>query len=240
MEVSALFYGHYDGTFKFYLYDTVFDYPLAYFLVMLSVFGITLVAVVYSSAKSFHASSYADTTSCEFSNLVFGSWDTRINKKSAVVIQQTDMLNRFRRSLAKRAKKIVKEERRTKDVLLLYLVRIVVNLMILAMLAGSFFAIYYVTVIGVPDLLDDNPYCKGQGEGEPSLAKDLECFLIDYIPTLTITACNMVLPMIFGILIKYEKYPAGRELVFNLTRSIFLRLSTLVMAFFSVYAAVSL
>ncbi len=97
MSVSAFFYGFYDGTFNFVFSNgATFDYPLAYFLVMLSVFIVNLVAVVYASAKSFHVSSYSDAENCKFGSLVFGSWDFRINKKAAVGTQQMDVRNRFR------------------------------------------------------------------------------------------------------------------------------------------------
>ncbi len=50
-----------------------FDFPLAYFLVMLSVFFVNLVAVVYSSAKSFGAHlKQVDKARAAFSNLVGG------------------------------------------------------------------------------------------------------------------------------------------------------------------------
>ncbi len=57
MESSPFFYGYYSGTYKF-TFDNdwvAYDFPLAYFLVMLAVFVVNLVAVVYSSAKSFGA-----------------------------------------------------------------------------------------------------------------------------------------------------------------------------------------
>ncbi len=54
MAHSPFFYGYYSGTFVFELSGGArFNFPLAYFLVMLTVFTVNLVAVVFSSAKSF-------------------------------------------------------------------------------------------------------------------------------------------------------------------------------------------
>ena len=88
MEDSPVFYGYYSGTFVFDLYGVPYNFPLAYFLVLLSVFLLTIVALVTSSAKSFQAStlSIADSDTCHFVNMVLAGWDhgmTSLQRKDA-------------------------------------------------------------------------------------------------------------------------------------------------------------
>ena len=79
MAYSPFFYGYYSGTFGFEIGRFTFDFPLSYFLVMQGVFLVNLVAVVYSSAKSFTADlQLVDTARTRFNGLVFGGWDHKV------------------------------------------------------------------------------------------------------------------------------------------------------------------
>ena len=76
VQYGYMFYGHYDGTYSFYLNGVVFDYPLAYFLTIFSVFLLNLVAIVIYSAPRRNAT-YVDSSGSQFNNLIFGNWDFR-------------------------------------------------------------------------------------------------------------------------------------------------------------------
>ena len=54
MEGTPMFYGYYDGTYQFEFNDVIFDFPLAFFLVILVIMMVNLVIIVISSAKSFY------------------------------------------------------------------------------------------------------------------------------------------------------------------------------------------
>ena len=62
--------------------------------------------------------------------------------------------------------------------------------------------------------------------------------MIEYSPSIFITVFNFILPMLFAVLVSYEKLEAGRALMNILFWRFFLRLFSLVIAFFSVYSVV--
>ena len=88
-----MFYGYYDGTFPFKLNETEYDFPLAYFFVMLCIFIFNLIVVVVSSANSFHASLTSEEDD-SFSGLAFATYDFSIYKKSS--IQKGDIARRLK------------------------------------------------------------------------------------------------------------------------------------------------
>jgi len=92
MEDSPFFYGYYSGTFDF---ASGFDFPLSYVLTMLSVYAVSLSAVVYSSAKSFSAHlKVVDRKGVMFTGAAFWSWDHRLNgSREALRLQCKDLAN---------------------------------------------------------------------------------------------------------------------------------------------------
>lgn len=82
MESSPMFYGHYSGTFVFRYDKLNFDFPLAYFLVMFSVFLLNLSVVVISSAKSAKSRIkrhiFEEDGRHGVFSIVFGSWAHKI------------------------------------------------------------------------------------------------------------------------------------------------------------------
>ena len=63
--------------------------------------------------------------------------------------------------------------------------------------------------------------------------------MIEYSPSIFITVFNFFLPMLFIVLVSYERLEAGRELISILFWRFFLRLFSLVIAFVAVYNVVS-
>ncbi len=108
MEYSPFYYGYYSGTFQFEFGTggATFDFPLAYFLVMLAVFLVNLVAVVYSSAKSFGAHlKTVDKSRAVFSNMVFGFWDYRVSTADGVKTQHEEAATSYKVILESKERK---------------------------------------------------------------------------------------------------------------------------------------
>ena len=82
MENTYMFYGYYKGTFVFEFESVTFDFPLAYFLVMVAIFLLNLTLVVFSSASSIKArieqSIDSESGFIGMFPMVFGSWDHKI------------------------------------------------------------------------------------------------------------------------------------------------------------------
>ena len=82
MESTPLFYGAYNGTFIF-IYDNItFDFPLAYFLVILAIFFISLAWLVITSRKSIKGyilnKIEIEDGDWTIFPIVFGGWDHKI------------------------------------------------------------------------------------------------------------------------------------------------------------------
>lgn len=237
MADSPLFYGYYSGTFVFQSLGVVFDFPMAYLLVMISAFLVNLLAVVFSSAKSFHANYAAiQSEECRFNNLVFGAWDSRITNEKSVAIQKTGLRTRMTEALKLQAKEDKRKNMGTGDKVKLYLVRVLVNVFVLASLAGALWTVFYITGTGQRELLEKNE-CKADGNDVFDASTWL-CFFLTYLPSVVITVLNMVLPFAYTWLVALEDYSPNTELVLNLARSITLRMLTLVITFISVYSSV--
>ena len=82
MESIPMFYGYYKGTYVFEFKNIKFDFPLAYFLVMVVIFLLNLCTVVFSSASSIKArierSIDSESGFLGMFPMVFGSWDHKI------------------------------------------------------------------------------------------------------------------------------------------------------------------
>ena len=146
MATSVMFYGHYSSA-AFTLGDVTFDFPLAYFLVMVSVFMVSLVAVVFSSAKSFDqdVGTLSDNSSCVYNSLLFSSFDHKIYRRKAVQIQKNDILGKLKVTLtaAERLREHLEMNRREKW--RLFMTRLGINLFVLICLSGAAYGIYILT-----------------------------------------------------------------------------------------------
>ena len=84
MESTPLFYGAYNGTFIFFYENSniKFDFPLAYFLVMLAIFFISLAWLVITSRKSIKGyilnKIEIEDGDWTIFPIVFGGWDHKI------------------------------------------------------------------------------------------------------------------------------------------------------------------
>ena len=123
-----------------------FDFPLAYILVMFSVFMICLVAVVYSSAQSFKLDLLqADFASCKFNNLVYGKWNHSINKPKGVQIHHKDIEGKFKVQLSSLDRKNKWLDMTRNEKIKLYVIRITINLLVIATLGATGYGIYVVS-----------------------------------------------------------------------------------------------
>lgn len=87
----------------------------------------------------------------------------------------------------------------------------------------------------VPDALRDRNCTRAGSDESLSDLEDFKCFALEYIPSITITAANIILPFVFTSIIAFERYSSRKELAINLTRCVFIRLASLVIAFLSIF-----
>ena len=245
MEVSPVFYGYYSGTFIFDLNGVPYNFPLAYFLVMLGIFALNLMAMVKSSAKSFRTNtlSIADSDTSHFVNMVLAGWDHGMSST-----ERKDADNQQRR-LAGRLKfeleelqflQQVKDMTRSEQCKL-KTVRVLIWILTVTCLAGLALFMLFVSSNWMPSLrleYDCSLNPEYESEEEYDSKHTVTCLAVEYIPSIVITVANIVFPLVFTFLVQFEKYSAHSSLLVDLARSVFLRLTSLFIAFITVFFAV--
>ncbi|KAJ8318741.1 hypothetical protein KUTeg_003832 [Tegillarca granosa] len=94
----------------------------------------------------------------------------------------------------------------------IYFIRVTINLLVLIMLGGALYLIAF-TAQKMIDL-------------ENQQLEEFVTLIVQYVPYITITALNLILPLIFQKLVTFEKYKHSTEIALTLARSILLRLAS--------------
>lgn len=119
-----------------------------------------------------------------------------------------------------------KESRTKRERAKLYTVRVVVNILVLGFLIGSLYLIWY---------------CNGQLTELKKLVENESPILqtmIEFLPSVTITLLNVIVPIIFNKLVPFEDYLPYFEMQITLLRTVILRLASLLVLLGSLYQIV--
>ncbi|XP_066990001.1 transmembrane channel-like protein 7 [Macrobrachium rosenbergii] len=192
---------------------------LAYLLTVFVTYIVSLVFVVRFVAK-FLSKAFVSIHSnrTNFPEIVFAAWDYTIKEPAAAKTESALFLcevkaaldddNYNKRSLA----------RTRRDEIILYSTRIVINLLIIALIGGSWAGIYFLVTI-IPAAPQASP--------SDNIEVSLRNFFWEYAPTLTVAGLNLIFPIIFSILVAYEQYTGRKELFLTLGRCVLVRLTSL-------------
>ncbi|XP_072872056.1 voltage-gated chloride channel TMC4 isoform X3 [Chlorocebus sabaeus] len=109
-----------------------------------------------------------------------------------------------------------------------WLVRVLLNLLVITLLGGAFYGIYWATESTVAlqetSLVQQFPLLK---------------LVVNYLPSIFIAVVNFVLPPVFKLIAPLEGYTRSRQIVFILIRTVFLRLASLVVLLFSLWKQIT-
>lgn len=111
----------------------------------------------------------------------------------------------------------------------LFIVRATVNILVLLCLGGCGYIIHLVTDFSLAydsDSWPEEPYIH---------FKDLVVTVVAFLPAILITALNFMVPILFGALIRSECYSETFKRKFTLIRTVFLRLSCLLVLMMTLY-----
>ena len=89
-----MFYGYFSGTYSFEFHSVVYEFPLAYFLVMLTIFVINLMFVISSFSK-IAESETSELSQAPLSELIFGAWDFSTNEEDMAEVLRLDITGKF-------------------------------------------------------------------------------------------------------------------------------------------------
>lgn len=229
-EYTLLFYGWY--THK--IYESVgvnfyYNSPLSYICTIISVFIISLVAIVRSAAKGFKERVVeGEGQFYQYCNLVFGGWDYCIQNEKSADVKHKALYNEMKAFLEAERMEEERQNRTREEKTKLFFIRLVVNLLILTVLSACGTFIYYVIDFSFNQLAT-------------YLAQDYEIarLFFEFLPYVCIVGLNVAIPFLFRYLVAIENYSPSYVVRVTLFRTVFLRLASLVVLLRSLYKLVA-
>ncbi|KAK7486152.1 hypothetical protein BaRGS_00022618, partial [Batillaria attramentaria] len=196
LSTSVMFYGAYNDT-KWGYYDR----PLAYFLTWAAVNVVCFFLIGASMYIRYRTSKQAETSRDEFpfSTRVLSSWDHTLRKEEGAALWQ--------KSIITNTKEMIREEKsheRSDPCNNLLFIRVLINLVVLGVLAGSGYLIFIVA-----DNLDTSL-------GLPAQLEDL---LLNYRLPLLVSALKVLVPPFFDKVIHWERWHPRTEIKLNISRT---------------------
>ncbi|MGH0132244.1 UNVERIFIED_CONTAM: hypothetical protein FKN15_049481 [Acipenser sinensis] len=221
MEDSYLFYGFYPGAG---LTQLSYNLPLMYLLCSVGVLFLSLLWVVTRLGRDYKVRWVQGRQyKTQLSFKIFAGWDFCIRETDSAMLKQSRIRNDLKRLTAARllltmfsrwCQMDLEEEKyhqrvsnqTVKQRALLCLIRVVLNLIVLTLLAGAFFLIYQATQVS-------QSYQQEAYNFSVTVS-----FLIEYLPSMSITLINFLLPQVFRRLVKFEDYLLTTQINLTLVR----------------------
>ncbi|OWF37139.1 transmembrane channel-like protein 3 [Mizuhopecten yessoensis] len=210
---SLMFYGAYSN-------KTInnYEHPLAYLLTWFAVSVTTLIAIGISMNVRYRRSKLAVTDdNYDFSHRTFCSWDHGLTTRSGTC----DHIRAFTMELKEKIREEKSHERKAWTILLARVMgRLASNILVLGMLGGSGYLIYYIAHDF--ELPEDSP-------------DFLEDIFTRYQLTAVVAALKLIVPAIFQVIGKLEAWHPRIEQKVTLTRTMLFYFASLVIFIYSLY-----
>ncbi|EHB18869.1 Transmembrane channel-like protein 4 [Heterocephalus glaber] len=220
LEWSPLFYGFYPARRHLavtYL-CSVFASGLICLLLILrrSVSGLKQTLLAESGALT------------SYSHRVFSAWNFGLCGAEHVRLRQRRILYELQVELEEAGIRRRAAVRTLGQQARVWLVRVLLNLLVLALLCAAFYGVYWAT--GEAGQLQEAPLVK---------QTPLLQLAVSYLPSIFISAVNVVLPPLFQLIGSLEGYTRSHQIVFILLRTVFLRLASLLFLLFSLWSQIT-
>ncbi|XP_013388941.1 transmembrane channel-like protein 7 isoform X2 [Lingula anatina] len=234
MEKTVLFMGNYTTT-SLYIgsFDAVsysYNMPLAYLCVVGAYLGLSLLMLMHHTGKGLRESMVnSEDKYFQHCNKVFGGWDFTLMDDNAAELRHKSLHFEITADLREERDAHRRQNRSGCKRFGLGLLRVFINLFVLAVLGGSGYLIYYVQV-KVTELtqgLDYNTY------------GTFIQLLIQFTPSTTITLLNVIVPFMFEKVVGGEDYSPMFEVQITLVRVVFLKLASLAVLIATIYIEVT-
>ncbi|XP_041363437.1 transmembrane channel-like protein 7 isoform X2 [Gigantopelta aegis] len=225
MERTELFYGVYFN--KSYTVpgkseDGTYNMSLAYMLATWICFLISFMLIVKNSGKSVkEAVTDQENTTTMYCNKVFGGWDFCISNPKTATQKQASLAQELKADLNEYRRRILNAEKTRCQRYRLYMIRLIINLFVLAILGATLYLVYWTTQT-LLDLRKQN-------------LSEIVDLIVEYLPSLTVTFLNFVIPLMFSKVVIAEQYSPSFELKLTLFRTVLLRLASLGVLAISLY-----
>ncbi|XP_033748390.1 transmembrane channel-like protein 7 isoform X2 [Pecten maximus] len=227
MEDTVLFYGaFFNKTYHnpFNSNKETYHMGLSYLLATGISFIISFFVIVKNSSKGLKdTAGIQGAMMAMYSNKVLTGWDFCISQAKAAKTKHSNISGELKKDLEIQRFMWKMESRTTGDKIKLYLLRTVINILMFFLLGGSLYLIY----LSFSQLLTL--------QKEFTDFNQAVQFVIEYIPSVTITLLNIIIPIIFKKVVVLEDYTPSFEMIMTLLRTILLRLSSLGVLMISIY-----
>ncbi|XP_018520292.1 LOW QUALITY PROTEIN: transmembrane channel-like protein 7 [Lates calcarifer] len=212
LDRSPVFYGFYTrGSLNLPCLNT----PLLYFAGILTILFLSLIMVVRRTTVGYkHTWMLGKRYSMNVSYKIFCGWDFTIQDPSSATLKSSFIRNELKLLLEEQNFSLREAQRTLGQRVRLYLLRFILNVLIVSLLGGAFYLIYTATVRSQND----------NGNRDYHLLVRL---FLQYLPPITITFVNLVLPHMFRKISSFEDYSFTTQVNATLVRSIFLKLASL-------------
>ncbi|XP_037328859.2 transmembrane channel-like protein 7 isoform X1 [Pungitius pungitius] len=209
LDRSPVFFGFYTrGSLNLQCLNT----PLLYLAGMFLILILSLIMVVRRTTVGYkHTWMLGKRYSTNVSYKIFSGWDFTIQDPSAAILKQSFIRNDLKLFLEEESFSLRKARRTVGQAVRLYLLRFVLNLLVLLLLAGAFCLINYAA----------------KTSQKESGGYWLFSLVLQYLPPIAITFVNLVLPHIFRTISSFEDYSFTMQVNATLVRSVFLKLASL-------------
>ncbi|XP_056891025.1 BOS complex subunit NOMO1 [Takifugu flavidus] len=227
LEQTYLFYGYYRAD-KIVFPNATYNLALAYLLVTVAYLFLSLIWIVKRSATGFKRNLVQDADRFQsFCNKIFAGWDFCITNENAAKLKRSSLLYELRTDLEEERIKQKIADRTRKEKCRIYLIRLLLNLFVIAVLAACFYSIYMATIFSQQEQMNNIK----------------ENFLVDliyeYLPSIVITMANFITPLLFSVIISFEDYSPAFEIRFTLMRCVFMRLTSIGVLLFSLWSQIT-
>ncbi|XP_036599301.1 transmembrane channel-like protein 4 [Trichosurus vulpecula] len=221
LEWSPLFYGFYPVE----LAGGTFQLPVAYLLSILVSGFLCLLLILRRSVSGLKQTLLSESGALtSYSHRVFSAWDFGLQGAGPVELRRRAIRYELQVELEEASVRKRAETRTRAQWASLWVSRIVLNLLVLALLGAAFYGVYWAT----------DPYNNLQEDPVVQETPILN-LLVAFLPSIFISVANLILPPIFTLITSLEGYTRSRQVQFILFRTVFLRLASLVVLLISLW-----
>ncbi|XP_034275373.1 transmembrane channel-like protein 4 [Pantherophis guttatus] len=230
IEQTYLFYGYYPNMAVSFV-NFAYDIPLAYLLTTLFYLLFCLTWIVQRSVLCLKQSLVSEDASlASYSNKVFAGWDFSLMQDNMVKLKHKSIRYELRMDLEEASFRKHQAELTTSQRVGLYVLRSLINILVLVLLGVSFYCIYLA--------VSYSQEMMGKTDS-PDKSQFLLELLVAYLPSAVITAANLLVPMIFQFLVPFEKYPLSFEIKITLLRNVVLRFASLIVVLVTLWGQIT-
>ncbi|XP_072769171.1 transmembrane channel-like protein 7 [Nerophis lumbriciformis] len=223
VEYSYVFYGYYgnamagDGEFSY-------NVPLAFILTAVFYFAFCLVCIIARTGTAARvAVATGGNAAGDYSMVVFTGWDYGCLGDRATKLKQKNIHYRLQVDLEEEMMKKRVASLTANQKCLLYSLRILMSLVAMALIMAACYGIFVTTV-----------FSQGRSGDQGMLA-----VIVEYLPSMVITAANFLVPLACDQLALAERYAASTSVILALLRAVLLRLVSLGVLLFTLWRQIT-